>query len=327
MSALGRDRTQTRDRVRSWAFLSAATLLLATPIVARAVPPGETSFTAVAVCEFRAVAAKHPDPKLRGGDTLAGQLCPPSLLPSEYEAARKVIDVDPEGFAGYFYANARTRYTDGLLEKAAAAGAEQVVVLGAGFDSRAYRLHDAYPNLRFFEVDLPAVIEAKKRTIARVLGSLPAHVHYAPIDFNTQSLADVLPGAGYDRRRRSFFIMEGVSMYVAEQGVAATLEFVRNNALPGSEIVYDYILRRVAQGDYDGLYAARRGALDVAQAGEPFVTGWTPQEAAEFAKRHGLAVHEDLDAAELTRQFLIGSDGKPDGRIPEWFRVIDAEVR
>lgn len=315
------------SRCRNCAVLIVAAVLLAAPLAARAVPPGETSFTALAVCEFRAIAAKHPDPKLRGGDTLAAQLCPPALLPSEYDAARDVIDVDPEGFAGYFYANARTRYTDGLLERAAAAGVEQVVVLGAGFDSRAYRLHDAYPKLRFFEVDLPAVIEAKKRNIARVLGGLPAHVHYAPIDFNTQSLADVLPGAGYDRRRRSFFILEGVSMYVSEQGVAATFEFVSGNSPPGSEIVYDYVLRRIAQGDYEGLYAARRGALGVAQAGEPFVTGWTPQEAAEFAKHHGLAVLEDLDAVELTRRFLIGSDGKPDGRIPEWFRVIDAEVR
>jgi len=315
------------SRCRSCAFLIVATVLLGTPLAARAVPPGETSFTALAVCEFRAIAAQHPDPELRNGDTLAGHLCPPMLLPREYDAARDVIELDPEAFAGYFFVNARTRYIDALLERAAAAGAEQVVVLGAGFDSRAYRFHNAYPKLKFFEVDLPAVIEAKKRTIARVLGSLPADVHYAPIDFNAQSLSDVLPGAGYDRRRRSFFILEGVSMYVAEPGVAATLEFVSGNSPPGSEIVYDYVLRRVAQGDYEGLYAARKEALGVAQVGEPFVTGWTPQEAADFARRHGLAAREDLDAAALTRRFLTGADGKPDGRIPEWYRVINAEVR
>ena len=116
-------------------------------------------------------------------------------------------------------------------------------------------------------------------------------------------------------------------MYVAEPGVAATLEFVSGNSPPGSSIVYDYVLRGVAQGDYEGLYSAREAVLGVARAGEPFVTGWSPQEAAGFAKRHGLRVREDLDAAALTRRFLTGSDGKPDGRIPEWYRVIDAEVR
>lgn len=314
-------------RVRSWKFLLAATALLATPLAAHAVPPGGVSFTALATCEFRAIAAQHPDPKVRNGDTLAGRLCPPTLLPREYEAARDVMNDDPEAYAGYFYVNARTRYIDALLEKAASASVVQIVVLGAGFDSRAYRFNDAYPKLEFFEVDLPAVIEAKRLAIQRVLGNLPANVHYVPIDFNTQSLSDVLPEAGYDRRRRSIFILEGVSMYVAEPGVAATLDFVSGNSPPRSEIVYDYVLRRVTQGDYEGLYAARKEALGVARVGEPFVTGWTPQEAAEFAQRHGLAVREDLDAAALTRRYLTGSDGKADGRIPEWYRVIDAEVR
>jgi len=314
-------------QVRSWQFLLASSVLLATSLAVRAVPPGGVSTTALAVCEFRAIAAQHPDPKLRNGDTIAGRLCPPTLLPREYEAARALIEIYPEPYAGYFYVNARTRYIDALLEKAAAAGAVQVVVLGAGFDSRAYRFHDAYPKIKFFEVDLPAVIEAKKREVARVLGRLPAGVHYAPIDFNTQTLSEVLLREGYDRSERTFFILEGVSMYVAEPGVAATLEFVSGNSPPGSSIVYDYVLRGVAQGDYEGLYSAREAVLGVARAGEPFVTGWSPQEAAGFAKRHGLTVREDLDAAALTRRFLTGSDGKPDGRIPEWYRVIDAEVR
>jgi methyltransferase (TIGR00027 family) len=294
---------------------------------ARAVPPGAVSITAAIVCEYRAIAAQHPDSGLRNPDTLATRLCPPVLLPREYEAARDVIDLDPEAYASYFYVNARTRYIDALVENAAATGVAQVVVLGAGFDSRAYRFHDAHPGIVFFEVDLPAVIEAKKRAVARALGGVPRYVRYAPIDFNTQSLAEVLAAAGYARERRTLFILEGVTMYVGEAGVASTLDFIAGGSPRGSRVVYDYILRRVAEGHYDRMYAARKEALGVARAGEPFVTGWTPQEAAEFARRHGLAVREDLDAAALTRRYLTGSDGKPDGRIPEWYRIIDAEVR
>jgi methyltransferase (TIGR00027 family) len=292
----------------------------------RAVPPGQASFTAAATCEFRAIAAQHPDPKLRNGDSLAGRLCPPRLLPREYEPARDIIDLDPEAYAGYFYVNARTRYIDARLERALAGGAAQVVVLGAGYDSRAYRFHARYPRLRFFEVDLPVSIEAKKRSVARALGALPGWVRYAPIDFNTQSLEQVLAAVGYDAATRTFFILEGVTMYVSARGVGATLDFV-GHAAAGSKVVYDYVLRRVAEGRYDGLYAARKEALAVAQAGEPFVTGWTPREAAEFAKQHGLAVREDLDATALTRRHLTGSGGKPDGRIPEWYRIIEAEAR
>jgi methyltransferase (TIGR00027 family) len=294
---------------------------------ARAVPPGSASFTAAATCEFRALAAQHPDRRLRNGDTLAGRLCPPQLLPREYEAARDVIDLDPESYAGYFYVNARTRYIDARLTKAIVEGAVQVVILGAGFDSRAYRFHDAHPKIAFFEVDLPATIDAKRRALERALGAVPGYVRYVPLDFDTQTLQSALARAGYEPAARSFFILEGVTMYVSEGGVGATLDFIGQYAAAGSRVVYDYILRRVAEGHYDGLYAARKQALGVASAGEPFVTGWTPQEAAKFAQQHGLAVREELDAAALTRNYLAGSDGKPDGRIPEWYHVIEAEVR
>jgi methyltransferase (TIGR00027 family) len=307
--------------------LTAAFFSLCVSETAPAVPPDKISWTARATCEYRALAAQHPDPKLRGGDSYAGKLCGTLRLPREYEAARDVIDDDPEAYAGFFGVNARTHFIDDQLKRAAARGITQVVVLGAGFDSRAYRFHGAYPKIAFFEVDLPATIAAKRTAVARVLGSLPAYVHYVAIDFERQKLEDVLPGAGYDARRRTFFVLEGVTMYVNEAGDAATFEFVGRHSPKGSRLVYDYILRRVVEGDYDGLYAARSEAKGVARLGEPYVTGWTPAEAARFAARHGLEVVEDLDARALTRRYLIGSNGKPDGRPADYGRLVVARVR
>jgi len=306
---------------------SAAAAALFAAASALAVPADRVSWTAEAVCELRAIAAQHPDPKLRNGDYLAARLCNPVMLPREYEAARDVMDDNPEAYAGFFYVNARTRYIDAKLRRAAAEGMNQVVILGAGFDSRAYRFHKAYPRLVFFEVDLPATISAKQSVVRKVIGALPAHVHYAPIDFNTQSLDDVLSGAGYDSARRTLFILEGVTMYVSAAGNDATFEFIRRHSPAGSLLVYDYILRDVAEGRTAGLYAATKAAEGVAYLGEPFVTGWTPAEAKAFAERHGLELLEDLDAAGLTRRYLIGSNGKPDGRIPDWYRIIEAIVR
>ena len=113
----------------------------------------------------------------------------------------------------------------------------------------------------------------------------------------------------------------------ASAGVAATLDFISRHSASGSRVVYDYILRRVVEGDYAGLYGASSTVKGVARLGEPFVTGWTPVEAAAFAQRHGLSVLEDLDWQALTRRYLTGSDGKPDGRLAEWDRIIDAAVR
>lgn len=292
-----------------------------------AVPPGQVSKTAIYVCVYRAIAAQHPDPLLRNPDSLAGKLCSDvQFLPEDYASARSMIDTGGESYSGYFFVNARTLYIDAALRQAIADGATQVVVLGAGFDSRAYRFHDSHPAVRFFEVDLPATIESKKNRLVTIYGAVPDYVQYAPIDFDTQKLEDVLPALGYDPRQRTFFILEGVVMYVQAAGDAATLRFIRHHSARGSRVVYDYVLRRVVDGDYAGMYGAGVAATGVALAGEPFVTGWTPHEAAAFARRQGLQVIEDLGTEELTRRFLIGSDGKPDGRMIEGQRVLQAQV-
>ena len=295
--------------------------------IAFAVPPGQISWTAQATCEYRAIAALSPDSRVKGGDFLAAQFCGTLRLPREYEAARDVIDDNPEAQAGYFYVNARTHHVDEQLVVAAREGITQVVVLGAGFDSRAYRFHDAYPNVMFFEVDLPAMISAKQSVVARVLGKLPQYVRYVPVDFDARTLDSELPAAGYDSAEKSLFIVEGVTMYVNLAGDEATLEFIRRHSPAGSRLVFDYVLRRVVEGDFEGLYAASTQAKALARIGEPFVTGWTPAEIHRILQQHGLRVVRDLDDGELTRRYLIGSNGKPDGRLPNWQRVIDAKVR
>ncbi|MEO8716896.1 MAG: SAM-dependent methyltransferase [Burkholderiales bacterium] len=309
---------------RSLGFVAPALVVAAGAL---AVPADRVSWTAAAVCELRALGAQHPDPKLRNGDFLATRLCNPVRLPREYEAARDVMDDNPEAHAGFFYVNARTRHIDSQLRQAIASGVTQVVILGAGFDSRAYRFHKSYPRLAFFEVDLPATISAKQAAVRRLFGALPGYVHYVPIDFDVQALDEVLAGAGYDAARLTLFILEGVTMYVSAAGNAATFDFIRLHSPSGSRVVFDYVLRRVVDGDYDGLYAASSEAKGVALVGEPFVTGWTPAEAQTFAQRHGLNVLEDLDALALTRRYLIGSNGKPDGRIPDGYRIVDAKVQ
>ena len=308
---------------RAFIVAYAAALLIPT---AHAVPTGKVSTTAEAVCAYRALAAQHPDPKLRNPDDLAAKLCRwHSPLPLDYASARPIID-QGEAYSAFFFVNARTHYFDAALRKAAAEGATQVVVLGAGFDSRAYRFHASLPQVRFFEVDLPASIEAKKARVAEVLGRLPDYVRYAPIDFNTQKLEDVLLPLVYDPKQRTFFLLEGVVMYVVEAGNITTFDFIRRNSAPGSVVVCDYVLKDVIAGKTQRYYAATYLVYAVERLGEPFVFGWTPAEAAAWVKKRGLRVVEDIDHKELTRRHLTGSNGKPDGRVLDWQRIIKARV-
>ncbi len=203
---------------------------------------------------------------------------------------------------------ARSRYAEDELARAIARGTAQYVVLGAGLDTFAYRNPHAETALRVFEVDYPATQEWKRRQLAATEIAIPASVTFAPVDFERQTLADGLREAGFDRDKPAFFSWLGVSMYLTDEAVAATLGFVAS--LPhGGGIVFDYVVPRESLG------LIERMALDalsrrVEAAGEPFRTFFDPKALAERLMRMGFRSVEDLGADEINaRYFKDRADG------------------
>src|SRR5262249_25067193 len=133
----------------------------------------------------------------------------------------------------------RTRFIDAALERAIADGATQVVILGAGFDSHAYRFEQALAGARVFEVDRPVTQALKRQRVQAAFGDPPANLTYAAVDFAREDLPTGLARYGHDRSRRTFFIAEGLLMYLPEEAVRSTLAFVASHA-PGSSVVCDY---------------------------------------------------------------------------------------
>ena len=284
---------------------------------------GRVSTTAEAVCALRAIAAKHPDPKVRNPDYLAEKFVGEEFWRiSPYRKDPDRARHNPN----YFSVNARTHHIDTLLVEALSQGATQVVNLGAGFDSRAYRFRARFSQVRFFELDLPAMIAAKRERVLKIFGGIPDRVALVPTDFTTRSLDEVLRDAGYDPAQRTFFIWEGVTMYLPEAANLSTLRFIRSGSASGSSVVYDYALDAALLPDGGGLYGARSTAAYLASVGEPLLTGWSQQRAAVIATREGLAVVSDLGPAELTARYLIGADGQPDGMMAETARILHARV-
>jgi methyltransferase (TIGR00027 family) len=284
---------------------------------------GRVSQTAESVCALRAAAARHPDPKIRNPDYLAERFVDEGFWrasPFRDDPARARHNPN------YFYVNARTHHMDALLVEALAQGATQVVNLGAGFDSRAYRFRDRFPRARFFELDLPAMIAAKRERVAKIFGAVPDRVVLVATDFTTRPLDRVLGDAGYDRGQRTFFIWEGVTMYLPEAANLGTLRFIRSGSAPGSAVVYDYVLDAALRPGGGGIFGARTTAAYVASVGEPFVTGWSQSQAAAIATREGLVVLSDLGPTELTARYLTGADGQPDGMMGEFQRIIHVRV-
>jgi methyltransferase (TIGR00027 family) len=132
---------------------------------------------------------------------------------------------------------------DDLLSEELEKGLQQLVILGAGFDSRAYRFERLRQGVKVFEVDHPATQKKKMQKLERVLGSegLPPSMTFVPVDFTRDSLADRLRQCGYSERLKTLFIWEGVTPYLDAAAVDRTLAFVVGHAAPGSSIVFDYM--------------------------------------------------------------------------------------
>lgn len=106
------------------------------------------------------------------------------------------IAMDQMDIGGYGYVNARTDHIDRLRIDDLKAVVRQAVNLGAGFDSRAYRLHQASPDVRLIEIDLADISILKRHHVESVLGKNPDWITFVPIDFNTQTLDEVLGNKG-----------------------------------------------------------------------------------------------------------------------------------
>ena len=134
----------------------------------------------------------------------------------------------------------RTRFIDEALKRAVENGATQIVVLGAGFDSRAYRFRDLLKNCLVIEVDTEYTQAYKKRRVQESLGEIPPNVRYVGTDFGAGTLGDALAAGGFREGVKSFYICEGVSMYLPETGIREILHVVSSRSAAGSSIALDY---------------------------------------------------------------------------------------
>lgn len=268
--------------------------------------------TAETVCALRAMGALEKDPAVRCPDWMAagflGGLNVTTL--AKYRATRPLLlrVVKRRVPGAYTYEIGRTKFIDEVVLDAVAGGLDELVLLGAGLDSRPYRLAEQLKGVRVMEVDHPASQASKRKRIRDLLGDEPAHVTYVPIDFNREDLDATLAAAGHDRSARTLFVWSGVSLYLPEEAVAEVLSWVGGHRDPPASIVFDAIWAEVVDGSRDYPYAAqaRKGA---AETGEPFRWGIPEGRAEETLARFGLRAVRALDQGQAHSAYLRRSDG------------------
>lgn len=202
----------------------------------------------------------------------------------------------------------RCRYMDDVLQDCLRAGLEQLVLLGAGLDSRAFRFEKLKTGVKVFEVDHPATQSIKKEKVKALFGELPQHVTYVPIDFNEDSLNNLFD-FGYSQKMKTLFIWEGVSMYLKPAAVDQTLSWISKNSGRGSHLVFDFLYASALTGKnmpYEIKKSMRAGKM----TGEGLSFGIEKGNLKEFIKEHGFHDVVEITAADLKKLYFHGANEK-----------------
>ena len=193
----------------------------------------------------------------------------------------------------------RNRWYEAELERALAGGVEQIVLLGAGYDTTSLRLDLGRATL--FEVDAPPTQQAKREVIRRQ--GLPDHaVRYVPCDFEHDMLSERLRENGFDAHARSLVAWWGVSFFLSKDAVHQTMTDVASLTAPGSRFLFDYLDSSVVAGT-TGFRGARRARAAVARRGEAYRFGLQRDEARQLVTSFGFEAEENLSITDLAQLF------------------------
>lgn len=212
----------------------------------------------------------------------------------------------------------RKRYADDKVTEAIAAGIKQLVILGAGLDTRAYRLA-APAGVAAFEVDLPANIAFKRERLQEIYGRVPEHVTLVPVDFQTDDLGSALATSGFRLETPTMFVWEAVTQYLTVDGFRKTLQFL-SKAAAGSRLIFTYVRQDFLTGI--NLYGAERIHRDMKKH-DLWRFGIEPEKVDGLLREHGWAEREQVGPGEYSARYVA-----PSGRalsVSEIERFVDAE--
>jgi methyltransferase (TIGR00027 family) len=232
----------------------------------------------------------------------------PGLDPAERErveapeSVRDALDTVLREHPTYATVVIRTRYTEDALETAVGRGARQYVIVGAGMDSFALRRPAFGREVEVFEVDHPATQEFKLQRLRDRGVELPHGLHFIAADLSVEPLGSALERSSFRRDTLAFFSWLGVTSYLTREANLATLREIASCAAAGSQLVFTYIDQREFDPDTASPETKRiRAALD--EAGEPWVSGFSPPLLEDELDALGLTLLEDLAGDELRARY------------------------
>jgi methyltransferase (TIGR00027 family) len=283
--------------------------------------PSESALT-VAFC--RALSTYEDKKEVCGPDYLAeifvGEESKKSL---KDPAARQWM---ARQFCGtYEYFIARTAYGDDIFAQSLQECIPQIVLLGAGYDTRSYRFRDLNISSRIFELDAPPTQRRKRDLLKHANISELPQLSYVPINFEKETLADVLSREGFDKEKKTLFVWEGVTYYLSPEAVDLTLAFMRKNSPPGSTLFFDYMIQAK---DIENRYGVKTvlQSWKRSYSSEHVQFGIEEGNLESFLSGCGFRLLENLTPEQMEKRFLMLKDGSLYGHAVALFNLAHAMV-
>lgn len=278
-----------------------------------------SSITAENVAFVRALESLKPEDERICYDPYAYR-----FLSQQYLMFMKMAALDPSKtpFPGLHNSlSARVRYFDDFVKRFIDEGLEQLVVLGAGYDTRAYRIEGLRNKVRVFEIDHPGTQSVKIKKIKEIFGSLPDHVEYVSVDFETEDFGQQLLEHGYNRSQKTVFIIEGLIYYLPPKAVDEMLYFISKNSGTGSAVIFDYVYGSSIDRT-NGICGVqctacdqneiKNATKDMAQQGEPYKFGVKDGTIETFLSERGFSRILNVTSEDYKKAYFQEiNEGRP----------------
>jgi methyltransferase (TIGR00027 family) len=180
-----------------------------------------------------------------------------------------------------------------------------LVIIGAGYDTRAYRFDGLSEKVNVFELDQPATQIVKKEILKEIFDSPPGHVTHIPIHLDKDKISGKLFEAGYDQSKKTLFIMEGLLMYIPPPIADEILEFIKTPSGSGSWVTFDYLPPSMIDGTIK-IKEGKNMVKAVKKWGEPFRFGLKHEDAEEFLFSRGFSNINTVNAPEPKETYFRG---------------------
>ena len=286
----------------------------------------QPSETALATATMRAIAAHDEREEIRGYDNLAELfLSEDRMAPLKDPAVRQWVLKNKTSPGAYEFMIARTAFFDQVVTEALRRGLPQLVLLGAGYDSRPYRFTELAQETTIFELDAAPTQQRKQEILEHAGIPMPPRLVFVPVDFSADDLASVLKQNGFSSTERALFVWEGVTYYLSAEAVDHTLAALRSITAAESEVCFDYASISSKALHEEGAQALREH-MQSKYTNEPTRFGIPSGTLPQFLADRGFEVVEHLDASEMEVRYLTLRGGSTVGKVPALFSLVHAKL-